>query len=165
MAKHLVAYYSWSGNTDKVGRAIAAALSADVEEIRELRPRTGLFAFMRSAIEASRRKTSPIAASAMDAAAYDVVILGSPVWAGEMAPALRAYIERERTKFKDVAFFCTLGGANGQRALAGMRTACGRTPVAELLVDAAALKSGWRRQVHEFARSLSAFDARATETA
>ncbi|MGD9980572.1 MAG: flavodoxin family protein [Hyphomonadaceae bacterium] len=157
MAKCLVVYYSWTGNTDKVGRAIAAALSADVEEIRELKPRAGLFAFIRSAIEASRRKPSAISTPAKDAAAYDMVILGSPVWAGEMTQALRAYIEREKTKFKAVAFFCTLGGADGQRALAGMGAACGRAPVAELLIDAAALKSGWRRQVHDFAQSLGAF--------
>jgi flavodoxin len=163
--KCLVVYYSWSGNTAKVARAIAADLSADVEEIRELKARTGLLAFVRSAIEASRRKASSISASAADASAYDMVILGSPVWAGEMAPALRAYIERENGKFKEIAFFCTLGGANGQRALASMRAACGRTPVAELLIDAAALKSGWRQQVHEFAQTLSAFGARAEQTA
>jgi flavodoxin len=165
MARHLVAYYSWTGKTDKVGRAIAAALSADVEEIRELKPRKGFFAFMRAAIEASRRKASLISAPATDAAAYDVVILGTPVWAGEMAPALRAYIEREKTKFKDVAFFCTLGGANGERALAGMAAACGRDPIAQLLVDASALKSSWRRAVHDFAERIRAYAARSREEA
>ena len=165
MTKALVAYYSWSGNTAKVARAIAAALSADVEEIREVKPRTGLFAFVRSAIEASRRKAAPINAAETDAGKYDLVILGTPVWAGEMAPALRAYIEREKHNFKNVALFCTLGGANGERALAGMRAASGRGPVAELLIDASALKSGWRRQVHDFAQSLSAFDTRPKQTA
>lgn len=164
MAKTLVAYYSWSGNTAKVARAIAAALPADVEEIREVKPRTGLFAFVRSAIEARRRKTAPIVAAETDAGEYDLVILGTPVWAGEMAPALRAYIEREKHHFKDVAFFCTLGGANGERALAGMRAAAGRAPIAELLIDASGLKSGWRRQVHDFAQSLSGFDATPKET-
>lgn len=165
MTKTLVAYYSWSGNTEKVARAIAAALSADVEEIREIKPRTGLFAYVRAAIEASRRKAAPIAAAETDAGKYDVVILGSPVWAGEMAPALRAYIEREKHKFKNVALFCTLGGANGERALAGMRAAAGREPIAELLIDAKALKSGWRRQVHDFAQSLGALDLRPKQTA
>jgi hypothetical protein len=56
-------------------------------------------------------------------------------------------------------FFCTLCGANGQRALAGMRA------VAELLIDASALNSDWSHQVHEFAQGLGAFAARAQKAA
>lgn len=161
----LVAYYSWTGSTAKVARAIAAALSADVEDIREVQRRSGLFSFVRSAIEASQRKSSTILSSSTDAGAYDLVILGTPVWAGEMAPALRAYIAREKKRFKEVALFCTLGGANGKRALAGMRAACGRDPIAELLIDAASLKSGWRGKVHEFTQSLASFATRSQQTA
>lgn len=164
MTKRLVAYYSWTGNTEKIARAIAAALGADVEEIQEAKPRKGFFAYVRSAIEAARRKPALILASNIDVGAYDVVILGAPVWAGEMASPLRAYIEREKQNFKAVALFCTLGGANGERALAGMREACGRESIAELLIDAAALKSGWRRRVHDFTQSLTSA-ARSQQTA
>jgi flavodoxin len=155
MSTQLVTYYSWTGNTAKVAKALAVALSADIEQIREVKPRGGLFAFIRSAIEGRRRRTVPILASTRDAGAYDLVLLGGPVWAGEIASPLRSYIDREKGKLKQVAFFCTLGGANGASALASMGAACGRQPVAELLIDAASLQSGaWRMQVDEFAKKL-----------
>lgn len=83
------------------------------------------------------------------------MIIGSPVWAGQMASPVRAFIEREKGKLGKIAFFCTLGGANGAHALEGMHSACGRATAAGLLVTASALKSGaWRSQVAEFVRRL-----------
>lgn len=154
--KCLVVYYSWSGRTKKVAEAIAAALSADLEPIREKKRRAGLFAYIRSAIEAKQRKLAPIQASAHDPADYDLVILGTPVWAGEISSPLRAYVEREKPKLKRVAFFCALGGSNGANALAGLRVACGSQPQAELLVDAHMLSGDWRPEVLKFASKLAA---------
>jgi O-6-methylguanine DNA methyltransferase len=105
--------HAYSNFEKKVAEAIAAALSADLEPIRETKRRAGLFAYFRSAIEAKKRKTAPILASAHDPADYDLVVLGTPVWAGEISSPLRAYVEREKAKLQRVAFFCTLGGANG----------------------------------------------------
>lgn len=60
MGKCLVVYYSRTGNTAKIARAIAESLSADIDPIRETRDRRGAIAYIRSAFEALRRKPAPI---------------------------------------------------------------------------------------------------------
>lgn len=156
MAKVLVVYYSRTGATAKVAKAIAAELAADVEEIREAKPRAGVFGFIRSAIEASRRKTPVILQAVRDPADYDVVILGFPVWANEMASPMRSYLTREKSKLGQVAVFCTLGGSGGDAAIQSVAALCGRTPVAMLAVTTADLASNhWRERVHAFTQSIA----------
>lgn len=48
MSKTLVAYYSWSGNTEKIAQAIAEALCEGLEEVRETRARRGALAYVRA---------------------------------------------------------------------------------------------------------------------
>jgi len=155
MARFLVAYYSWSGNTAKVAKAVAGQLSADLEQIRDTKRRSGFFAYIRSAMEASQKKTVAIEPAAKDVAAYDVVILGCPVWAGDMASPMRAYIARERPKLRQIAVFCTMGGSGGDAALASMASLCGLAPGARLVVPDGALKSGaWADQATAFSRQI-----------
>lgn len=156
-ARYLVAYYSWTGRTARVAKAVAEDLGADVEEIRDARPRTGPFAYMRSAIEASRRKAAPIRPPVHRPEDYDAVVLGCPVWAGAMASPMRAYIDVHRNRLPSVALFCTLGGSGAETTLARMSELCDRAPAAKLSVDAAALESdGWRGAVQDFARHIRA---------
>ena len=157
MNRCLVVFYSWTGHTGKVARGLAEKLSADLEEIREVRPRGGLFAFLRSGMEASRKQSAPVLRSSRNLADYDLIILGSPVWAASMASPVRGFIEQERGAIRDVALFCTLSGSGGEAALGAMAELCGRPPVATLQVTAGALKSGsWRDEVDRFAGRLIA---------
>lgn len=150
---YLVAYYSWSGHTAKVAKALAERLSGDLEEIRDVNRRKGLFAYFRSAIEAWQRKPAPIEPAVKDVAAYDAVILGCPVWASQMASPMRAYIARERPKLRRIAVFCTMGGSGGDAVLASMASLCGLTPTARLVVADDALRSGaWSKAAEDFAR-------------
>ena len=155
MTRYLVAYYSWTGNTAKVAHAIAEALSADIEEIHDLRPRVGSFAFAATALASVFQRSAPIVAPTKNVADYDVVILGCPVWASNMATPMRSYIMREKSGIKQVALFCTLGGSGGKIALAKMTTVCGHTPLADLMLEQPALASGaWRALTETFARQV-----------
>lgn len=156
MRNILIACYSLTGNTARVAQALAEMLGAEVETIREARPRRGLQGVARSLWEIARRAPSPILEPTRRAADYDLVVLAAPVWAGRAASPLLAYVQREKAGLKAVALLATLDGANGEDALAGLRVACGLEPRAELLVSAAELKSGaWRAQLAAFARRLA----------
>ena len=50
--KVLVAFYSRTGSTKLVAEAIAQALNADVEEIKDKKDRNGIFGFLKSGYEA-----------------------------------------------------------------------------------------------------------------
>jgi len=157
MPKYLVAYYSWTGNTAKVADLIAGTLSADIEEIQDVKPRGGLFAFAAAVVASVLQKSPPILPPTRNANDYDVVILGSPVWASNMATPMRSYLMRENPRIKRVALFCTLGGSGGKDALARMAALCGRTPLADLIVDRSSLASDiWRNSAESFARQVEA---------
>jgi len=159
MPRYLVASYSWTGNTAKVAKLIAETLSADFEDIREVEPRGGLFGFP-TAIIASLLKRSPsIVKSTKNVADYDVVILGCPVWASNMAAPMRSYIMRENRGIKQVAMFCTLGGSGGKATLENMAALCGHPSLANLMVDRTVIASGaWRGLTESFAREIQAMD-------
>jgi flavodoxin len=166
MPRFLVAYYSWTGNTAKVARLITETLSADVEEIHEATPRGGLLAFPAAVVASVLKKSSPIMPATKNVADYDVVILGCPVWASNMATPMRTYIERENRAMKQVALFCTLGGSGGKAALARMAALCGRASLADLTVNATATYSGdWRGLTENFARQVQAQQAKMTNSA
>lgn len=152
MSRCLVVYYSWTGATAKVAKAVAAALSADLEEIKDLKPRRGLLAFFWAGMEATRKMIPAIQPSVRDAAAYDLVVLGFPVWAHDIASPMRAYLEREKSKLGAIAAFCTLGGSGADAAFQSIVAICNRTPIAMLSLTSGELAADrWRDRVHTFA--------------
>jgi flavodoxin len=160
MPRYLVVYYSWTGNTGKVARLIAERLSADVEHIQDIQPRGGPFAFPAALTASVLKRSPPIRPLTKSVADYDVVILGCPVWASNMATPMRTYIARESTRIKKAAVFCTLGGSGGKTTLHQMAALCGRTPLAELIVNQPAMASdGWRDLTETFVRKVEAGQA------
>jgi flavodoxin len=155
MPKYLVVTYSLTGNSLKIGTLLAEILSADTEEIKEIKPRSGPLCFA-SSVAASILKMSPeISKSSKNLTDYDVVILGCPVWASNMATPMRAFIRRENPKMKQVGLFCTLGGGGGNSCLSQMAILSGRPPLANLMVDKTALDSGvWRSMTETFAHHI-----------
>ena len=115
-ARILVVYYSRTGRTWAVGEALAQALGGEMEEIVEPRGRTGIFGSLRSAVEAWRERPSAIAAPKRDPSSYDLVVIGTPVWAWSVSSPVRAYLTAMKPRLPDVAFFCTLGATGSTRA-------------------------------------------------
>lgn len=140
--KVLVVYYSRSGNTRAIAEAVAERLGADIEVIRDDARRGGLFGFFRSGREAWRERPADIAPSVHDPADYDIVVIGTPVWASNMSSPARAYIERHRSRLGRIALFCTVGGMGADKALFRMEALADRTPVASLAVTERDFKEG-----------------------
>jgi flavodoxin len=141
----LVVYYSRTGITRDLALAIAAALGADVEEIVEPTSRGGLTGFLRSGLESILERTAAVRPSTREARDYDLVIVGTPVWALNVSSPVRAYLTARRGKLPRVAFFCTMGGSGGERAFHTMETLAGAHPVARLaLAEGARWRAGQR---------------------
>jgi len=120
--KALVIYYSRTGNTRKAAEAIAAACGGDLEEVVEAgERRMGIVGWIRAGREAMRKKRVPIEAPKKRPDDYDIVFVGSPVWAWTLAPAIRSYLEAADIGATPIAFFCTMGGVGNSGALASMR--------------------------------------------
>lgn len=54
---------------------------------------------------------------------YDFIIVGSPVWAGKIAPAIRSFLVQNDFSDKQLALFVTLGGDKAEKALKNMKKA------------------------------------------
>lgn len=147
----LVVVYSRTGRTREVGQRIAHAFGDSLQEIRDVRSRRGPFGYLRSAMEAGRRQTPAIEPFSIDLSAYDLVILGTPVWAGHMAAPMRTFLEQHKQQLARIAAFCTLGGSGAPRTLAEIAEVAGQAPVAQLaLRDAEIQTDAGSRKIEEF---------------
>ena len=140
--KALVVYYSRTGMTRKVGEKIAAALQCDMEELIDTRNRSGAWGWLRGGGDATRSKQTAIRKIEKEPGVYDLVIIGTPVWAFTMTPAVRTYITEHWQCLKEVAFFCTMGGSGDARTFRKMEKLCGKKPAALLALKEQEVKAG-----------------------
>jgi menaquinone-dependent protoporphyrinogen IX oxidase len=140
--KILVVYYSRSGTTRRIAMAISAALGSNVEEIFENRSRDGFLGYWRSIIEARRKHLPNILPAKNDPSSFDLVVIGTPVWAWCVSSPVRSYLNANKDRLPAVAFFCTLGGAGSETAFAQMQAIVGKPPRAACAIAARELAAG-----------------------
>ena len=126
--KTLVVFYSRTGTTKKVAEKIARALKCDKEEIKDTVKRSGPVGYMRSGREAAARKLTELKKIKKDPAGYDLVVVGTPIWAWNVSSPVRTYLTKNKSRFKKVAFFCTMGGSGAERAFKEMERLVGKKP-------------------------------------
>lgn len=128
----LVIYYSRTGNTRFVAEKIAEQLSADICEVIDKKNRQGRLAFVKGGYDSLRKKLTKIEVS-KKIDNYDLIIIGSPVWADGITPAIRTFIEKNDFSNKQIACFMTLKGDNPKKALENMKEAIlPQIPLSEL---------------------------------
>jgi hypothetical protein len=116
-----------------LGQAIAQATGADVEEIIDLKDRSGGNGYLVGVKDAVGRKTTEIARAARDPRDYELIIIGTPVWAWSMSCAVRTYLRTMRRRLPDrIAFFCTADKRGMDRAFRDMASESLAKPVATL---------------------------------
>jgi flavodoxin len=128
VSKTLVVFYSRSGTTRRIAEALSAVLKCDLEEITEPKPRTGFLGYIRSLLEGSCKRVSRILPKKHEVSSYDLVIIGTPVWAWSLSSPVRAYLMATANQLREVAFFCTLGGNGSESAFAQMTAIVGKEP-------------------------------------
>lgn len=138
----LVVFFSRTGTTHMLASTLAGMLSADLEEICDFTERRGASGYIRCLIDSWRKRPAEIVPAGRDTAQYDLVVVGTPVWAGSVSAPIRAYLLENQMKFRHVAFFCTCGGLGSQSAFEEMRMLAGRAPVAQCKVRAAEVQRG-----------------------
>jgi flavodoxin len=153
--KPLIIFYTRTGTTKKLAEDIAKVLKADTEEIFDTKKRSGIFGYLFGGRDAMRRRLTKIKPTKKDPGSYGVILVGTPIWGYNMAPAIRTYITANKAKFKKAAFFCTMGGSGGARAFQEMAFAAGKAPVATLELKNAEVKGNSRvDDVKKFCRQV-----------
>lgn len=117
--KTLVVYYSRTGTTKKIARDIRKEFNCDIEEIIDTKDRNGPLGYLMAGKDATLKKLTKIRTK-KDPSKYDLIIIGTPVWAFTMSSPVRTYISAFRDKFKKIALFCTMGGSGDEKTLKDM---------------------------------------------
>ncbi|MDP3143343.1 MAG: flavodoxin [Candidatus Omnitrophota bacterium] len=117
--KSIIIYYSYSGNTKKVAEILAEHLKQNGEvETIELKALDESSNFFKQGNRALKKVRAQIADTKFDLAQYDLICLGTPVWAFGPAPAMNAYLDKcSGLGNKEVVLFCTVGGTGIDRCL------------------------------------------------
>ncbi len=140
--KVLVIYYSRTGVTRKAAEKAAellrqqAGTEVQTEEILDRKDRKGILGWIGAGKDASLKRKADIEPIKSDVASFDLVIIGTPVWAWKAATPVRSFCDQHGATCRRAAFFCTMGGSGAEGAFAAMQSGSGREPVATLaLID------------------------------
>jgi menaquinone-dependent protoporphyrinogen IX oxidase len=154
MTNILVVNYSRTGITSRIGRELATRLDADFERIEEIENRAGVVGFLISAFE-SLAKGLPAVRTSKNPNHYDLVVVGTPVWAGTMSAPVRAYLHAHRAQLPRMAFFATMRGSGADDALREMRFLCRADDAPSCsFTDAEVNSQRYAHKLMDFARTL-----------
>jgi flavodoxin len=128
----LIVYFSRTGRTRKVAEAIQAATGFDLEEIKEEGGRGGPLGWLKSGMESIRRMLPKIRPLAHDPSEYDIVVIGTPIWASNMSSPIRAFIIEHKNNLNKIALFCTGDGDEPEKVFTPLSELLGNEPQATL---------------------------------
>ena len=120
--KVLVAVFSASGVTRKVGQEVARVAGGDFFEIEPVEPYTRADLNWtnrksRSSVEMNDPSARPeIASKVSDMDQYDTVIVGFPIWWGVAPRIIETFLESYDFTGKKILPFCTSGGSGVGRS-------------------------------------------------
>ena len=125
--KTLIVYYTLEGNTHYAAKKIASQLDADVLRVKPVKtyPRKGFRKFLWGGKSAVMAETPELEPYTFDASAYDRIVFGFPVWAGNVTPPLRTFIKENDLSGKRFAAFACQSGAGAEKAFEKLKTVLG----------------------------------------
>ena len=111
MAKILCIYYSRTGKTRTAMEEIAAALGGELVALDDGVNRAGFPGAVRSCLDAVRRSTRILKPfrTAEEIRNYDLVIIGTPVWAGRCSSVVREFLKKYGRDCRRTAYVITRG--------------------------------------------------------
>lgn len=116
--KILIACFSYSGNTLKVALDLQKTLNAEFTRIETVKDKW----YLLKVWDSLRGNLVPIKPCTTDLKNYDVLIIGSPVWAGRTPAAVNEYLSLlKNAKDKKFAVLITAGGKRNHKTAAYIR--------------------------------------------
>jgi flavodoxin len=114
--KTLVVFYSFDGNTKLIAEALAGEIGADVLELKPVKEitRNNFLKYFTGGKEAMTKAEPELLPFNVKPEDYNLLFIGTPVWAWTYAPALRTFFRDHKPVNKKVALFCCHGGGPGK---------------------------------------------------
>jgi flavodoxin len=111
----IIIYYSFTGNTKKIADILVEYLKPKYEiKILRIDALDESSSFFRQAVRALFHKKARINSLEFELSGYDLICLGTPVWAFAPAPAMNAYLDKcSGLLGRPVTVFVTYGSGTG----------------------------------------------------
>ena len=107
--------HSESGNTKGISVRCIAATGGETIEVHDLQHYNRVSKYIVGGRRAMKGLLDPIEPSVIDVSGYDMIVIGSPVWAGRPTPAINAAIDAMKgCEGKKCVIFVTCGGTPGE---------------------------------------------------
>lgn len=135
--KTIIVYYSMGGNTEYAAKRIAEELGSDLLRIEPTKayPSSGFRKFLWGGKSAVMAETPELEPYEFDENAYERVIIGFPVWAGNVTPPIRTFLKENDLSGKSLAAFACQSGAGAEKAFGKLLAAVGADKLeAELIL-------------------------------
>lgn len=119
--KTAIIFYSYTGITRDMAGKVQAACGGDLIEVKTRQNYSSLTAYTLGCLRARSGESDPIDPGSIDITGYDLIVIGTPVWAWKPTPAINAAIRALRGyEGKPAVIFATCGSGAGD-TLAVMR--------------------------------------------
>ena len=130
MSKKLAAYFSASGTTASVAKALSEAAEADLYEIRPQTPYTRADLNWqdkksRSSVEMNNESSRPpLADQDAHIEDYDTIFLGFPIWWYVAPTIINTFLESYDFTGKTIILFATSGGSGFGKTIQNLVASC-----------------------------------------
>lgn len=127
--KKLIVFYSLEGNTEFIASSISNKISVDLLKLvpKKAYADKGFAKFFwggKSAVMAEKPALEPYE---VDFSLYDEIIIGFPVWAGNITPPIRTFVSDnlDAIKEKKILVFACQSGAGAEKAFSKLKELIG----------------------------------------
>lgn len=114
--KKLIVYYSLEGNTKFIAEKMAHGLGADILELKpekEIDPGS-FMKYLWGGKQVTMKETPKLKEYEINLADYDLIALGTPIWAFNFTPPIRTFLKENKIQGKKIILFCTHDGNKGK---------------------------------------------------
>ena len=135
MKNILFVYYSLEGNTEFVAQTAEKAAEMDVERLIPAKepPKKGFGKFFWGGRSVVMHQTPALETLKYDAAEYENIIFGFPVWASSYPPAIASYIKDHKPEGKNCFIIACSAGGNADKAYRKLTEALGGNTIVDTL--------------------------------
>lgn len=121
--KAVVVYYSLEGNTELIANMIAKKTGADTFKLKPQKeiPKEGFKKFFWGGKSVIFKEKPKLLNENLELDPYDVVILGTPIWAGSFAPPIQTFLSENIIKNKSIYIFACHGGGGAAKCFSKLK--------------------------------------------
>ena len=156
--KTAVVFYSLEGNTKFAAQTLARRLHGEAVELypRKAYPTGKVMKYLKGGSSAVKKESPELKPYRFNKEEYDHIVLGSPLWAGDISPVLRTFLlKNDLSGHKVSAFICRMG-SDPKKAFESLRQLTHHPLELEMTLTSPKSKQQEAlKQIGEFAAKLS----------